>query len=222
MRSMFRKGDSSARNWLLELGPDRRSHWGRHGCAFWRVPCLPAMAYGTADLPPSTPHACSTLWPRAGQSIDAGRCWASWSEKKEEVAHRRRRTGAQRLPTYLQLMDCQRPLCGPLAVHRLAGLTIQRSRSSQARAMATSADDGAAGTGACGQILGSHNHTVQGCASAALARVQAAAGRQRWSDISPMVKIIIQCATVACDTPRASSASPCDLLTRCCCCCAAH
>jgi hypothetical protein len=67
--------------------------------------------------------------------------------------------------------------------------------------MATSADDGAAGTGACGQILGSHNHTVQGCASAALARVQAAAGRQRCSDLSPMVKIIIQCATVACDTP---------------------
>jgi hypothetical protein len=27
MLSMFRKGDSSARNWLPELGPDRRSHW---------------------------------------------------------------------------------------------------------------------------------------------------------------------------------------------------
>jgi hypothetical protein len=113
MRSMFRKGDSSARNWLLELGPDRQSHWGRHACAFWRVPGLPTMAYGMADLPPSTPHACSTLWPRAGQSIDAGRCSASWSEKKEEVAHRRRRTGAQRLPTYLQLMDCQRAALRP-------------------------------------------------------------------------------------------------------------
>jgi hypothetical protein len=195
MRSMFRKGDSSARNWLLELGPDRRSHWGRHGCAFWRVPCLPAMAYGTADLPPSTPHACSTLWPRAGQSIDAGRCSASCVLVRKEgtsgtpAAKNRRATLADVPPTYGQ------------PASRSAGLTIQRSRSSQARAMATSADDGAAGTGACGQILGSHNHTVQGCASAALARVQAAARRQRWSDISPIVKIIIQCATVACDTP---------------------
>jgi hypothetical protein len=71
------------------------------------------------------------------------------------------------------------PLCGPLAVHKLAGPTIQRSRSSHARAMATSADDGAAGTGARGRILASHDHIVQGCVSAALARVQAAAGSQR-------------------------------------------
>jgi hypothetical protein len=115
MLSMFRKGDCSARNWLLELGPDRRYHWGRHGCAFWRVPGLPSMAFGMADLPPSTPHAHSTWWPRAGQSIDAGRCLVSWSEKNEEVAHRRRRAGAQRLRTYLQHMDCQRPAGSPQA-----------------------------------------------------------------------------------------------------------
>jgi hypothetical protein len=112
MRSMFRK-DSSARNWLLELGPDRRSYWGRHACAFWRVPGLLSMVYGMADLPPSTPHACSTWWPCAGHLIDAGRCSASWSEKKEEVAHRRRSAGAQCLRTYLQHMDCQRAALRP-------------------------------------------------------------------------------------------------------------
>jgi hypothetical protein len=104
MRSMFRKGDSSAKNWLLELGPDRRSHWGRHACAFWRVPGLLTMAYGMADLPASTPHACSTLWPRAGQSIDAGRCLASRSEKKGRggtpAAQNRRATLADVPPTY--------------------------------------------------------------------------------------------------------------------------
>jgi hypothetical protein len=138
MRSMFRKGDCSARNWLLELGPDRRSHWGRHACAFWRVPGLLSMSYGMADLPPSTPHACSTWWPRAGQSIDAGRCSASWSAKKEEVAHRRRRAGAQRLRTYLQHMDCQRPA----AALRPAGSPQARRINDQAVPLLTRPRDG--------------------------------------------------------------------------------
>jgi hypothetical protein len=102
-------------------------------------------------------------------------------------------------------MNCQRPLCGPLAVHRLAGFTIQRSRLSHARAMAATADDGAGRDGPTRRILGSHDHTIQGCASAALARVQAAAGSQRWPEGSPMVKINIQCATIACDTPCAQA-----------------
>jgi hypothetical protein len=128
---MLRKGDSSARNWLLELGPDRRSHWGRHACAFWRVPGLPSMAYGMADLPPSTPHVCSTWWPCAGHLIDAGRCSASWSEKKEEVAHRRRSAGAQRLRTYLQHMDCQRAALRPAqSAARWQSTGSQDSRSS--------------------------------------------------------------------------------------------
>jgi hypothetical protein len=97
------------------------------------------------------------------------------------------------------------PLCGPLsgslAVHRLAELTIQRSRSSHARAMATSAEDGAGRDGRTRRILGSHDQAIQGCASAALARVQAAAGSQLWPEKSPMVKINIHCATIACDTP---------------------
>jgi hypothetical protein len=138
MLAMYLKGDWSGQNGCL---------LARHACAIWRVVGLPSMAHGMADLPPSTPHACSTWWPCAGQLIDAGRGSASWSEKKEEVAHRRRRAGAQCLRTYLQHMDCQRPLCGPLAVHRLAGLTIQRSHSSHARRWPHQPKMARAGTG---------------------------------------------------------------------------
>jgi hypothetical protein len=180
----------------LLAGAGCRPSQDRHPCAFWRVPGLSSIAYGIPGRPPSTPQVCSTWWPIAGQLIDAGRCSASWSEKKEEVAHRRRRAGTQRLRAYLQHMDCQRaaePLCGPLAVHRLARFTIQLSRLSHARAMATSAEDGAGRDGRTRRILGSHDHTTQGCAPAALARVQAAAEGQRRPEGSQMVKIIIQC-----------------------------
>jgi hypothetical protein len=99
MLAMYLNVTGQAKMAACWLGAGCRPSQDRHACAFWRVPGLPSMAYGMADLPPSTPQVCSTWWPRAGQSIDGGRCSASWSEKKEKVAHRRRRAGAQRLRT---------------------------------------------------------------------------------------------------------------------------
>jgi hypothetical protein len=79
MFAVYLKGDWSGQNGSCWLGAVSRPSRDRHACAIWRVPGLPLMAYDMADLPPSTPHACSTWWSRAGQSIDAGRGSASWA-----------------------------------------------------------------------------------------------------------------------------------------------
>jgi hypothetical protein len=211
MFAMYLKGDWSGQNGCQWLGAVSRPSQDRHACAIsiWRVPGLFSMVHGRPGLLLSTLQVCSTWWPRAGQSIDAGHGSASWSGKKEEVAHRRRRAGAQRLRTYLRHMDCQRAALWP------AGSPQARRIDDPAVPLVARPRDGhisqrwrAGRDGRTRRILGSHGQTVQGCASAALARVQAAAGSQRWPEGSPMVKINIQCATIACDTPPASRRPP--------------